>query len=98
MKEFPSYIDLKRIRVFPLAERQSLSGIDKLLIDPSQPAAPFGEVEMAQIQECVSRIKAARDKGASVMLMYGAHLIKNGAHRIVNELVEKGWITHLATN
>jgi hypothetical protein len=30
--------------------------------------------------------------------MYGAHLVKNGAHRIVNQLVEKGWITHLATN
>ena len=30
--------------------------------------------------------------------MYGAHLVKNGAHRIVNELVSRGWITHLATN
>lgn len=30
--------------------------------------------------------------------MYGAHLIKNGAHLIVNALIEAGWITHLATN
>src|SRR5881628_2607094 len=30
--------------------------------------------------------------------MYGAHLIKNGAMRIVNALVEGGWVTLLATN
>jgi hypothetical protein len=30
--------------------------------------------------------------------MYGAHLIKNGAMKIVNGLVEEGWVTHLATN
>src|SRR5207237_7194782 len=34
----------------------------------------------------------------SVILMYGAHLVKNGAHRTVIELMERGWITHLATN
>jgi hypothetical protein len=32
------------------------------------------------------------------MLIYGAHLVKNGAMAIVNELVDNGWITHLATN
>jgi len=98
MKLFPQSIDLKRLRVYPLAERQSLSGIDKLLIDPEQPASACGPSEMRQIEECATRIKAARAKGATVMLMYGAHLIKNGAHRIVNELVGSGWITHLATN
>ena len=30
--------------------------------------------------------------------MYGAHLIKNGAMGIVNALIERGWVTHLATN
>jgi hypothetical protein len=30
--------------------------------------------------------------------MYGAHLIKNGAMAIVNRLIERGWLTHLATN
>src|SRR5207249_9612412 len=36
--------------------------------------------------------------GASVMLLYGAHLIKNGAMNIVNRLMQQGWLTHLATN
>jgi hypothetical protein len=43
-------------------------------------------------------VNAARKRNAGVILMYGAHLIKNGAQRIVNSLVEHGWITHLATN
>jgi hypothetical protein len=30
--------------------------------------------------------------------MYGAHLIKNGALQIVNRMIERGWLTHLATN
>jgi hypothetical protein len=53
---------------------------------------------MAQVEDCVKRVKAARDMGASVILLYGAHLIKNGAQRIVNELIAGGWVTHLATN
>ena len=32
------------------------------------------------------------------MLVYGAHLIKNGAMEIVNELMVGGWVSHLATN
>jgi hypothetical protein len=30
--------------------------------------------------------------------MYGAHVVKNGALKIVNQLCESGWLTHLATN
>jgi len=32
------------------------------------------------------------------MLIYGAHLIKNGLLDVVNDLVNDGWVTHLATN
>ena len=32
------------------------------------------------------------------MLLYGAHLVKNGLLSVVNSLIEQGWITHLATN
>jgi hypothetical protein len=30
--------------------------------------------------------------------MYGAHLLRNGAARIITRLMEQDWITHLATN
>src|ERR1039458_7794230 len=46
------------------------------------------------------RINSSSDDAAGlvVILMYGAHLIKNGAMAIVNRLIERGWVTHLATN
>jgi hypothetical protein len=32
------------------------------------------------------------------MLIYGAHLLRNGAARIIDHLMAGGWLTHLATN
>jgi hypothetical protein len=91
-------IDLKKIKVYPLSERQSLSSIDTLLVDPDQPPPACEPPADEAINGCVAKIMAARNRNASVMLLYGAHLIKNGAMRIVNRLAQGGWITHLATN
>lgn len=30
--------------------------------------------------------------------MYGAHLLRNGAVRLLDAMMERGWLTHLATN
>jgi len=98
MKEFPAPLDSKKLKVFSLAERRSLSRIESILVDPAQPPTACGADSLEAIQECVRKIVAARRRGASVMLLYGAHLIKNGALRVVNLLIERGWLTHLATN
>jgi len=94
MKEFPTPLDLKKLKVYPLAQRKSLSSIEKILVTPGSPSTPPSEA----VADCIERIRAARQRNASVILMYGAHLVKNGAHRIVIELMKAGWITHLATN
>jgi hypothetical protein len=91
-------IDLSKVRVYPLAQRQSLNSIDKLLVDPAAPPPACPQATSALIDSCVAAVQAARKRQASVMLLYGAHLIKNGALRIVNALLEGGWVTHLATN
>jgi hypothetical protein len=98
MKDFPEPLDLKRVKVFPLAQRDSLSLIEKLLVAPKPAALPCSSDVSDAIHDCALKIAAARQRNASVILMYGAHLIKNGAHPIVNSMLEGGWITHLATN
>ena len=98
MKSFPQPLDLSKIKVFPLAERESLSSLEKILVDPATPPPPCPPKIEAAVSECAQKILAARERNASVILMYGALLVKNGAHRIVNSLMEKGWVTHLATN
>lgn len=98
MKNTHQPLDLKRVKVLPLAQRQSLSRIENLLVDPARPAPPCSAASLESVAECARNIVEARRRKAGVILMYGAHLIKNGAHRIVNALVEQNWITHLATN
>jgi hypothetical protein len=98
MKTFPSPLDLKKVKVFPLGQRKSLSRLESILVNPQSAPPDCTPVIRAQIQSAATRIKTARDKGASVMLCYGAHLVKNGLAGVVNELVTRGWVTHLATN
>jgi hypothetical protein len=98
MSSAPKPLDLKRVKVLPLSQRRSLSSIEKILVDPAQTPAPGAAETASLIRDCTEKIRAARKRNASVILMYGAHLIKNGALRIVNALVDRGWITHLATN
>jgi hypothetical protein len=98
MKEFPAPLDLKKIKVFPLAQRRSLSTIEKVLIQPDAPTPSPTPAVQEQICACADRIKATRKRDASVLLIYGAHLVKNGLSLVVNELIQQGWITHLATN
>src|SRR6185503_4895145 len=50
------------------------------------------------IHHCAQKIEAALNRKASVMLIYGAHLIKNGGQLLLNQMMERGWLTHLATN
>jgi hypothetical protein len=87
--------DHTQLRVRPLAERRSLLQVEDVLLDPASKPAPSDPVAVAEAAE---RIRAARAKGAAVILMYGAHLLRNGAARIITDLMERGWITHLATN
>lgn len=98
MNPFPQPFDLSRLKVQPLSARESLSSIEKILVDPARPLPPVATGLASLLQDCADRIRQARRAGASVILMYGAHLVKNGGHRLVNALMDQGWITHLATN
>ncbi len=91
-------LDLSKLKVYPLAERRSLTRADDILIPPDAIPKPLSDALAAQIRNAVQDIRAARDRGASVMLIYGAHLLRNGTALILDRLMEQGWITHLATN
>lgn len=93
-----SWLNLAKLKVNPLVARRSLSRLEKILINPDSapPACPAQLMRL--VRECADRIRTARARNAAVVLMYGAHLVKNGLAAIVNRLVESGWVTHLATN
>jgi hypothetical protein len=93
-----SPLDLSKLKVFPLAERESEARIEDILIEPDAKPAACGERNLHLIHDCAEKISEARKKNASVMLIYGAHLIKNGGAQIMNRLIKGGFVTHLATN
>ena len=98
MKKLPKPLDLSRVKVFPIRERESKSIIDEILVDPDGPPPALPSEIERQVKECAQRIATAHKRNAGVMLLYGAHLIKNGGSRIMNRLMELGWVTHLGTN
>lgn len=91
-------LDLNRLQVFPLSERQSLTRAEDILIDPDAPPKSIPERLSTLVRECAAKIIAARKRGATVMLIYGAHLLRNGAAKILDRMMDAGQLTHLATN
>lgn len=90
-------MDAKQLEVFPLAERPNITRIEDEAADPLAPPPDPGAEVGQRIRELADRIRAARQRGAAVMLAYGAHLIKNCAGPLVNALIEDGLVTHVAT-
>ena len=98
MADFPSPLDLRKLRVHPLAERLSQSRVEEILVEPADSPPPCPESVSPIIRDCALRIRAARKRNAGVLLIYGAHLIKNGAQLLLNQMMERGWLSHLATH
>jgi hypothetical protein len=98
MKRFPDPLDLSKLRVFPLATRRSLNPIERLLAQFPIQTDKISAGNLALVKQCVGDIRSARERDATVLLIYGAHLVKNGLLPIVNQMIAGGWITHLATN
>lgn len=86
------------MKVYPLAERQSLTAVAGVLISPEAGPAPLPESAKGQVRACAAQIRAARARNSAVILMYGAHLLRNGAALVLDRMMERGWLTHLATN
>ncbi|ODT97757.1 MAG: hypothetical protein ABS79_06980 [Planctomycetes bacterium SCN 63-9] len=91
-------LDLTRLRVFPLAERTSLTRADDILISTDAPGPPLPVDLASAVDRCAADIRAARERGAAVILIYGAHLLRNGAAALLGEMMRESWLTHLATN
>lgn len=91
--------DLKKIQVFPLKTRKSLTRVEDILIDPQSPAPDLSDTRLdAQIELLAKKILEAQHRGSVIQLIYGAHLLRNGAALILEDMMARGWVTHLATN
>ncbi len=91
-------IDLTKLKAFPLSERKSLTKIQDILLEPGDEPRQLAPAQNAAVDQAAAAILAARKRGAGVMLIYGAHLVRNGAGLILEQMMARNWLTHLATN
>jgi hypothetical protein len=94
MKSKYETFDRSRLLTKPLGERVHDMRLEYLL--PLEGPAP--DFSHPQFREVARRIAAAKEKGAARILMMGAHVIKAGASRYLIDLLERGYLTHLAMN
>ena len=94
----PKPLDPRKLKVLTLERRHSLTRVEDILVPPDNSPVEVSIAAKSQLEQCAQSIQQARASGAAVILMYGAHLLRNGAALIVSEMMRRGWITHIATN
>lgn len=90
-------LDADQLKVLPLARRRNMLRFQREAAWSDGPAPKLDPEMVNRFERLTRRIRDARQRGASVMLTYGAHLVKNGGALMVNRLIHEGLVTHLAT-
>ena len=86
--------DRSRLLIKPLAERQNDLSLPRwLALDDETP--PFAHPDLAIVAQ---RLKAAQAAGRARILMMGGHMLRAGVNRHLIDLLERGFIDHLAMN
>ena len=86
--------DRSALRILPLAERKhDLEISNWLSLDSETPE--FEHPDLAAVSE---RIRTARANKRSVILIMGAHVLRAGVNRHLIDMIERGWISHIAFN
>ena len=86
--------DTTRLHLRPLAERAHDIDISVNM----QPGDPVERMDEPKLDMLADAVCAARHAGATVLMMYGAHVIRKGNSSYMIELMKRGLVTHFATN
>ena len=86
--------DVSKLNILPLDEREH--DIDLSVNIPLD--APVARIDDERYDRLADAILTARKKHATVLMMYGAHVIRKGNSLHMIELMKRGLVTHFATN
>jgi hypothetical protein len=87
-------IDRSKLKILPLSQREHKMTVENIYkLDSEIP--PY---ENKNLEEVADRIVKAHKRGGQVVWMMGAHVIRRGNSRFIIDLMERGIITHIATN
>ena len=86
--------DRSRLEIKPLAERaHDLKAEQWLALEDAAPG--YAHPDLPTV---AAKLRRARESGAARILMMGAHLLRAGVSRHLIDMVERGWIDHIAMN
>jgi len=87
-------IDRSRLKILSLSQREHKMTVENIYqLDSEIPS-----YENRNLEEVADRIVKAHKRGGQVVWMMGAHVIRRGNSRFIIDLMERGVITHVATN
>lgn len=92
------YFSRDALEIFPLARRVNKIDIQREAIDPATYPVELSDEAFRDVEATAAELRRAKKLGASRVLTYGAHSIKNGLGPVLSRLAEGGWLTHLTTN
>lgn len=93
---FPQF-DPTRLIIRPLDERQHELSIERHLPLDELPAE-LDSAAMRDLDLLGERLVRARARGASVLMLMGAHVIRAGVARQLIDMMRRGLITHIGMN
>ncbi|MDP3882052.1 MAG: hypothetical protein Q8Q31_04225 [Nanoarchaeota archaeon] len=85
----------EKIKTKCLKERESKTDIKISAINPDNNSYKLEDKRVDLIADAILEAKSA---GKPVIMAFGAHLVKNCLGLVVRRMIEKGYLTHLATN
>jgi hypothetical protein len=91
-------LDRRRLRLYSLRERKNRVLFERDRVLPGSPARALPPQAQQAIAAAAAAIRRARAGKRPAVMAFGAHAIKNGLAPVLIDLLEKGWLTHLATN
>ena len=92
---YPKF-DCSQLNIKPLSERIHDINLEKVLLPVDGEIPEFEHPALPEIAKAV--VEARRQHDASVIMMYGAHVIRTGNGLFMIELMKRGLVSHFATN
>lgn len=87
--------DRSQLSLSPISSRSAEVRFRDVAMDPERLRSDFSHPALPVLAESI--VKASRC-GATVLLMFGGHVVKSGCSPVIIELMRRGFISHLATN
>ncbi len=86
--------DTSRLDLLPLTQRENIVSMNDVLAVGDTPM-PFAHDDLPALADAIA---AAKKRNASVVLLMGAHVIKQGLSRYIIDLIRKGVLSVVAVN